>query len=114
MTDTEPTLRDRLTSALDQAARTNPCGCGSTIWSSCAPHEGRPTHSERRADAVLAVVQPELDRLAAEAASLRTVARAAAVLLHDTADRASSGIAIHAGVLRGAAKAIDDITTKET
>lgn len=62
------------------------------------------------ADVVLAVVQPELDRLTAEAASLRTVARAAAVLLHDTADRASGGIAIHAGVLRGAAKAIYDLT----
>lgn len=48
-------LRARLIEALDTAHKTQPCTCGSTYWSSCG-HRGAPSHSERRADAVLAVL----------------------------------------------------------
>jgi hypothetical protein len=81
-------------------------------------------------------LQRERDRLAAEvrgleetaaghhqnaahwqerAVAAELAARSAASLLRATADRASSGVAINPGVLRAAAKAIDEITSpKET
>lgn len=52
---TESDLRARIIKALNHAASTNPCTCGSTIFSSCH-HEGAPSPAERRADAVLAVL----------------------------------------------------------
>ena len=63
---TDQQLRDQLVEALTNAHRTQPCSCGSRTWASCF-HDGKlASHQERRADAVLAVVQPELDRLRAE------------------------------------------------
>ena len=55
MSDRDDALRARLVEALDNAHKTQPCTCGSTIWSTCG-HRGAPSHSERRADAVLAVL----------------------------------------------------------
>jgi hypothetical protein len=67
----ETTLADRIEQALRDAARTHPCTCGSTTWASCY-HDGRlGSHEARRAAAVLAVVQPELDAARAENDRLR-------------------------------------------
>lgn len=80
MTDTSMTpdrerLRAAFVAALDIAHKTEPCSCGSTIWSSCY-HPDRPgrSHSERRADAVLVVRDAEVDRLRARVAELEAAA----------------------------------------
>lgn len=66
--------RDRLqaafVAALDTAHKTQPCSCGSEIWSSCC-HPGARRHSERRADAVLAVRDAEVEFLLGEADRLQ-------------------------------------------
>ncbi|MFK0018259.1 hypothetical protein [Streptomyces sp. NPDC090798] len=64
-------LRAAFVAALSTAHKTQPCSCGSEIWSSCY-HPDRPgrTHSERRADAVLAVRDAEVERLQARIAEL--------------------------------------------
>ncbi|MCX5145101.1 hypothetical protein [Streptomyces sp. NBC_00338] len=76
MTDTPMTpdrerLRAAIVAALDTAHETEPCSCGSKIWSSCY-HPDLPSrsHSERRADAVLAVRDAEVDRLRARVTEL--------------------------------------------
>lgn len=62
------------------------------------------------ADVTLAVVQQRLDAKEAEADRLRASLSTAAGLLRDTAERTEQQRTVNAGVLRGAAKAIDDIT----
>lgn len=53
-------LRGRLVEALDNAHKTQPCTCGATYWSYCG-HDNKPSHSERRANAVLAALGDYLD-----------------------------------------------------
>lgn len=125
----EPGIRDQIAEALGDASRTHPCSCGSTIWSGCF-HPGAPSHEERRADAVLAVVQERLDakqaevdaararcadweqahrRLLARCGQLRFAVRSGAFLLRSTADRYQSGQPIETATLRAAAKDLDDM-----
>ncbi|MGW4075922.1 hypothetical protein ACWELB_20830 [Streptomyces asiaticus] len=53
-------LRARLVEALDNAHKTQPCTCGSTIWSTCF-HQGALSNDERRAAAVLEAVDSYID-----------------------------------------------------
>lgn len=75
MTPDREQLRAAFVAALDTAHKTEPCSCGSTIWASCYHPDltGR-SHSERRADAVLAVRDAEVDRLRARNAELEAAA----------------------------------------
>lgn len=71
-------LRAAYIAALDEASRTHPCPAyGDQIWSGCVHYDdaGRVSgvgscHSERRADAVLAVRDAEVVRLRAQVAAL--------------------------------------------
>lgn len=71
-------LRAAYVTALDNAARTHPCPVlGDRYWSGCVHYDeaGRVSgvgscHSERRADAVLAVRDAEMEKLRAEIAGL--------------------------------------------
>lgn len=71
-------LRAAFVAALDEAHKTHPCPVlGDQIWSGCVHYDeaGRITgvgscHSERRADAVLAVRDVEMDRLRTQVAEL--------------------------------------------
>jgi hypothetical protein len=63
-------LQAAFVAALDTAHKTQPCSCGSEIWSSCC-HPGARRHSERRADAVLAVRDAEVEFLLGEADRLQ-------------------------------------------
>lgn len=81
-------LRAAFVVALETAARTQPCSCGSEIWSSCY-HPDRPgrTHAERRADAVLAVRDVELERLRARVAELEAERHSTNEALSDAAEQ---------------------------
>ncbi|MGW2984070.1 hypothetical protein [Streptomyces goshikiensis] len=62
-------LRAAYTAALDEAHHTHPCPVtGRPYWTGCVHPSGRvgSCHSERRADAVLAVRDTELERLRAQ------------------------------------------------
>ncbi|RNG26158.1 hypothetical protein [Streptomyces botrytidirepellens] len=61
-------LRAAYIAALDEAHHTHPCPVTGPDWTSCVPPGGRvgSCHSERRADAVLAVRDTELERLRAQ------------------------------------------------
>lgn len=63
-------LRQRITTALDNAHRTNPCTCGAIYYYACF-HDGALSHTDRRTAAVLAVVAPELTALRTEADAAR-------------------------------------------
>lgn len=71
-------LRARFVSALDAAHYTHPCPVtGRPYWTGCVHPDGRvgSCHSERRADAVLAVRDEELERLRARVSGLEREAR---------------------------------------
>lgn len=79
---TPPPLADRIEHALCNAHHTHPCTCGSQTWASCF-HDGKlSNHQARRTAAVLAVVQPELDRLNAELEQARQQTENAHCRLH--------------------------------
>lgn len=70
-------LRARVISALDAAHHTHPCPVtGRPYWTGCVhPNGVGSCHSERRADAVLAVRGEELERLRARVSGLEREAR---------------------------------------
>lgn len=84
----DPTgLREHLIAALSEASRTHPCTCGSTIWSGCF-HPGAPSHEERRADAVLGVIQHDLESREQQAGNAAAIARS----LRADADRLAAEV----------------------
>ncbi|MFG3048110.1 hypothetical protein ACGFZR_24660 [Streptomyces sp. NPDC048241] len=75
----EPTLRDRIAEALNNARHTHPCPVtSSTYWTGCYHPDGTSIacHTSRRTDAVLAVLPAPVDR----AAVLREAANALALV----------------------------------
>jgi hypothetical protein len=94
-------LRAALIEALSNAHRTYPCpALGDRIWSGCVHYDeaGRVSgvgscHSERRADAVLAVRDAELERLSARVAELEAELLVANGALDDAAQARRNGIA---------------------
>lgn len=87
-------LRAAFIEALDNAARTHPCpALGDQIWSGCAHYDEAghvsgvgSCHSERRADAVLAVRDVELETLRARVAGLEADLATANGVLDDAAE----------------------------
>lgn len=79
-------LRAALVAALDEAHQTYPCPVtGRPYWTSCVHPDGSvgSCHSERRADAVLAVRDAELDAVRAERDRWRRQYRLVAGLTDD-------------------------------
>ncbi|MYS15071.1 hypothetical protein [Streptomyces sp. SID4982] len=84
MTPERESLRAALVEALDNAHQTYPCPVtGSPYWTGCVHPDGtgQSCHSERRAEAVLAVRDNEVDGLRARVAELEAQRAALAVRL---------------------------------